>query len=104
MKETKIMEKINDFKIKNNVLLQYCGQDEHVVIPDGVTRIETFAFNQCSVKSVVIPSSVTSIGKQAFNFCSSITEIYIPASVTGIGTFYTAWGSGKKMLDEGKPF
>lgn len=98
------MEKINDFKIKDNVLLKYCGQDEHVVIPDGVTRIEGFAFDRCSVKSVVIPSSVTSIGKQAFQFCPNITEISIPASVIHIGTFYTAWGTGKKMLDEGNPF
>jgi hypothetical protein len=28
-----------DFKIKNNVLVQYEGKDTVVVIPDGVTKI-----------------------------------------------------------------
>ncbi len=57
-----------------------------VVVPDGVTRISTGAFYNCSsLTSVTIPDSVTSIGDGAFEDCSSLTSIIIPNSVTSIG-------------------
>jgi hypothetical protein len=40
------------------------------VIPDGVTSIGTYVFqNCCSLASVVIPDSVTSIGNYALSSC-----------------------------------
>ena len=57
-----------------------------VTIPDTVTSIEGYAFNECSVlPSVTIPSSVTSIGKEAFYECSRLKNVTIPSSVTSIG-------------------
>ena len=57
-----------------------------VIIPDGVTTIDDFAFYYCfSLTSVVIPDSVTIIGEQAFNCCYNLTSIVIPDSVTTIG-------------------
>ncbi|MBE6212990.1 MAG: hypothetical protein E7129_07630 [Rikenellaceae bacterium] len=55
-------------------------------IPDGVTKIGNYAFDQCScLTNIAIPNSVTSIGYEAFYKCTSLTSITIPDSVTEIG-------------------
>lgn len=55
-------------------------------IPDGITRIPSRAFMNCSeLKSLRIPNSVTWIGGKAFSGCLGIHEIHIPDSVMGIG-------------------
>ena len=58
-----------------------------VVIEEGITRIGSGAFIQCSsLTDVSIPNSVTSIGSYAFRECSSLKKINIPNSVTSIGS------------------
>ena len=59
-----------------------------VVIENGVTGIDGYAFQGCySLNSVSIPSSVTRIGDTAFQQCNSLTSISIPNSVTSIGEY-----------------
>ncbi len=49
----------------------------HLVIPDGITRIWSNEFYNCtSITSVIIPASVTDIGSQAFN-CPNLTDVVI---------------------------
>lgn len=56
------------------------------MIPDSVTSIGDFAFEDCkSLKSISIPDSVTSIGDGAFEGCRNLTIINIPDSVTHVG-------------------
>ena len=63
-----------------------------LTIPDSVTTIGDYAFNDCdSLTSVTIPDSVTAIGDRAFYECSSLTSITIPDSVTTIGGFAFAY-------------
>ncbi len=51
-------------------------------IPDSVTRIEGYAFDECtSLKNITIPDSVTIIGGAAFCDCISLMSITIPDSV-----------------------
>ena len=60
------------------------GKD--LIIPDGVTSIDSYAFSGCSsLTSVVIGNSVTSIGDWAFKYCDSLTSVVIPDGVTSIG-------------------
>ncbi len=57
-----------------------------LVIPDGVTSIEDFAFYYCSsLTNIVIPNSVTSIGNEAFVLCSNLKNMTIGNGVTSIG-------------------
>ena len=58
----------------------------NLVIPNTITEIKKFAFQNCSgLTSVEIPNSVTSIGYEAFSNCSGLTSVEIPNSVTSIG-------------------
>ncbi len=76
------------FVIEKGVLLKYKGDEENVVIPDGITSIGKNAFSYCtSVKSISVPSSVTSIGIYAFTHCKALEGINIPEGVTDIGQF-----------------
>ena len=64
-------------------------QATSVTIPNSVTSIGSFAFQNCSrLISVTIPNSVTSIGDDAFQNCNGLTgELTIPTSVTSIGDY-----------------
>ena len=58
----------------------------HVVIPEGVTRIDSYEFEGHSeLTAITIPNSVTFIGWYAFNGCSGLTSITLPDSVASIG-------------------
>ncbi len=48
-----------------------------LIIPEGVTTIEQYAFSFSSLKSIAIPASVTHIGQFAFQQCHSLSDLYI---------------------------
>lgn len=51
-----------------------------VIIPEGVERIERYAFNRSSLQEVELPSTLKTIGYGAFALCN-LTSFHIPASV-----------------------
>lgn len=60
---------------------EYSPRIENVIIPDGVTRIGDYAFQNCiNLTSIVIPESVTSIGKSAFDGCSNLKTVHFNAT------------------------
>ncbi len=77
---------IDEFQIENGILIKYTGNDENVIIPDGITKIGDSAFQDCDcLENVTIPNSVTSIGDYAFSNCCDLMGVTIPDSVTEIG-------------------
>ena len=83
------------FIVVRGVLYGYGGSSHEVTIPDGVTRIETGAFDgRSDITNVTIPASVTSIGASAFSGCSGLTSVTIPDSVTSSAEhmFSECWG------------
>ena len=40
-----------EFEIENGVLVGYRGEEEHVVIPDGVSKIADQVFKDCTAAS-----------------------------------------------------
>lgn len=57
-----------------------------LVIPEGVSAINSEVFNGCeALSSVTIPTTVTSIGYEAFRGCTSLSSVNIPSKMTEIG-------------------
>lgn len=63
---------MSDFVIENGVLKKYTGPGGDVVIPDGVTKIATYAFCCTNPCNVTIGESVNTICRQAFSFCNLV--------------------------------
>lgn len=79
---------VNGFVIEDGVLVGYHGNEEHVIIPDGVTKIGKHAFRKNHrIKSVYIPAGVISIGNSAFYDCYSLERVSIPAGMTKLGVW-----------------
>lgn len=71
-----------DYSIKDGTLVlsrlafQGCSSLTSVVIPDGVTSVDS-TFSGCSsLTSVVIPSSITMIDEYTFYECSTLVNVY----------------------------
>ena len=62
-----------DFVIADKVLITYTGSGGGIRIPEGVIRINEYAFRNCeSLTGITIPASVTSIGDYAFENCDDL--------------------------------
>lgn len=66
-----------DFEIDDTVLEAYTGSDSHVVVPDGITVIDDWAFDESrSLVAVYLPEGITEIGIKVFAHCPDLTVIY----------------------------
>ena len=91
----------NDFVLykeseASTLLISYIGNATDIVVPSGVTSINSYAFFRCSsLTSIEIPGSVESIGESAFYDCTNLTSItFIEESLlTSIGesAFYDCY-------------
>lgn len=64
--------------------LTRCGI-ETITIPGNVTSIVPFTFYQCrNLKTVILSEGTKKICSWAFKDCASLTEVYLPSSLTEI--------------------
>lgn len=114
----------DDFIIEDETtLIEYTGNESHVIIPpqitkicancinnnqdiisitlpDGLLEIGAVAFSGCTnLESINIPDTVTTIGTAAFGNCSSLTSVTIPASVTELGMLLFTGCSSLKQVE-----
>ena len=73
-----------------------CSGLNSISLPDSVTSISNHAFDECSgLKSIKFSNSLTTIGDEAFFGCSGLTNIKLPNGVTSIGEL--AFGSCENL-------
>lgn len=76
------------FEIINNVLINYNGNEENVIIPENVEAIGKCAFEGCSnIKSIKLNNNISYIGEKAFSNCKNLKEITFPDKVHTIRKF-----------------
>ena len=56
-----------------------------VYLPNGITRIGSYAFAGTNIRRATVPDSVTSIGDHAFEACGDMTAVKFGSSLTSIG-------------------
>jgi len=85
-------------RISDNVLITGTINS---TIPEGITRIENYAFYSRAElpSSIIIPSTVTSIGNSAFNGCINLTSVTIHAATPpALGSsVFNSNGSGRRI-------
>lgn len=87
------------FHIENDILIGYYGEEENLIIPEGVTSIHKMAFYKNKyLHSVVLPESLIGIGENAFSCCYNLENVVIPKSVSDIGP--CAFSCCQKLSDE----
>jgi hypothetical protein len=66
----------------------------NLIIPDGITRINSFAFSFCDFESIKLPNTVKSIGIDAFAYSDNLAEIHFSEELEIIeqGAFYSCNG------------
>lgn len=75
----------SDFRIVENIILEYTGDEADVIIPYGVEEIGMMAFSYCDqLVSVQVPQTVRKIGHSAFAYCNNLEEVFIPDEVEEI--------------------
>lgn len=79
--------------IYREVLQKYSGDDEELIIPDGVTMINPAVFQRCAnLKRVMIPDSVMVFeddpyGCNTFRDCVNLTHVTIGKGLKSIGDY-----------------
>ena len=73
----------------NGTLVKYTGNDESVVVPEGITIIGDKAFfgftGKDQVRKIVLPEGVVSIEFESFDNCKNLVEIEMPNTLKRIG-------------------
>lgn len=79
---------MNDFEIKDGILIKYHGHNHDVVVPIGTIVIGDGAFkDNNSIISIELPLSLCRIEQFAFAGCVNLSSINLPESITEIGSF-----------------
>lgn len=71
----------------NQILVKYpCAKENSIfIIPDGITIIGSYAFENAKFENITITEGVVSIEESAFSSCSNLTGISLPNSVLEVG-------------------
>ena len=73
------------FVVNGTTLRDYTGEEENVIVPDGITCIGRDAFTGCQAKTITLPDSVVEIEDNGFYGCHSLEKISFSKNVKKIG-------------------
>ena len=117
-----------NFVIEDSVLKRCKGEDERIIVPEGVKTIFHNAFFDCGntvrhvvlpeglecideyalshsyvLESINLPESLVSLGKSAFSSCYELKRVVVPGSVKSIkaNTFFECRSLEEVVLGDG---
>lgn len=78
----------SEFTIKDGMLTGYSGTATDIIIPAGVTEVDSFVFfKNESIVSLVIPEGVRKIDNCAFGYCPNLERVVFPESLEVLAGF-----------------
>ncbi len=82
-----------------NYAFNNCISLRSVTLPDSITMIDSGVFWDCiNLESITLPDGITCIMDYAFENCSSLSSVIIPDSVTEIGMSFQDCSSLKSIV------
>lgn len=66
------------FVIVRDVLYEYFGESEEVIVPDGVKTIGCYCFSNDNIEAITLPDSVSKIEESAFYLCKNLRTVDVP--------------------------
>ncbi len=82
-----------------NYAFNNCISLRSVTLPDSITMIDSGVFWDCiNLESITLPDGITCIMDYAFENCSSLSSVIIPDSVTEIGKSFQDCSSLKSIV------
>ena len=73
---------------------------KRVVISEGITTIEPYAFFGCrNITEVVLPEGLLTLGEKAFSNCQYLEQMNIPQSLQSVGRNCFAWCEKLQLID-----
>ena len=75
------------YDIRNGILLKYKGNDHDIILPNCITGIDKYAFEQTRgiIYSIVIPEGIKRIEPSTFHWCYHLGSLTLPESLETIG-------------------
>lgn len=75
--------------LDDEILLDYIGSKDTVIVPEGIKSIFSGVFGECKaqqkIKKIILPAGIEKIGDYAFHYCSNLKDINLPDSLKVIG-------------------
>ena len=81
---------VNGALCTDTTLVKYAigGEQTEYTVPEGITYIDTFAFQRADkLTKINLPSTLVEINNSAFEYCSNLTHVEIPSGTTTLGNF-----------------
>ena len=76
--------KLNSSGVKQEVV-EAIVNESNVTIPEGIKKIEKYAFYNNKIANITLPSTLTEISDSAFSSCYYLNNVQIPSGVDTIG-------------------
>ena len=71
--------------IIRDTLYGYYGDDEEIVVPEGVIVLGAYAFSKRTISQITLPESVKHIDSNCFEKCKKLEKVILPAGLISIG-------------------
>ena len=79
-----VLTRDTDFIIVADKLMEYRGRSSYVVVPEGVRKIDTNAFNGLGIIEITLPSTLECINMDLFENCPDIRKVVLTEGIKKI--------------------